>query len=117
MVADIVFSYFWCVVATSATGVKAAAADSSEVPKAYPVPNEPPTDMVDPPTGVVTFAEGYWLEFNYALGCNTEIPANASRQRATTSFHSTLPPPPARLFIRMFSTKALNWSSNLCTKA
>ena len=92
MVAVIAFSYFWCGAANSAAGVKAAAADGSEAPKAYPDPTEPPTDMVDPPTGVVTFAEGYWLEFNYALGCNTEIPDNASRQRATTSFHSTLPP-------------------------
>ena len=78
MVADIVFSYFRCSVANSAAGVKAADADGSEVPKAYPVPTEPPTDMVDPPTGVVTFAAGYWLGFNYALSRDTEIPTSAS---------------------------------------
>ena len=114
-VADITFSYFQHGITNSAAGVKAAAADSSEVPRAYPVPTEPPTDMLDPPAGVVTFAAGYWLGFNYVLGRDTEIPANASRQRATKSFHSTLPPPPARLFIRMFSTKVLTWSSSLCT--
>ena len=105
-VADIAFSYFWRGIANSAAGVKATAADCSKVPKAYPVPTEPPADMIDPPTGVVTFAEGYWLGFNYTLGRDTEIPANASQQRATTSFLSTLTPPPARLFIRTFSTKA-----------
>ena len=78
MVADIAFSYFQHGIANSAAGVKIAAADGSEAPKAYPVPTEPPTDMVDPATGVVTFAKGYWLVFNYALGCDTEIPANAS---------------------------------------
>ena len=116
-VAVIAFSYFWRGAANSAAGVKAMAADSSEVPKAYLVPTEPLTDIVDPPIGAVTFEEGYWFEFNYTLGRNTEIPAKASRQRATTSFHSTLPHPPARLFIQTFSTKALTWSSNLCTKA
>ena len=117
MVAVIAFSYFRRSMANRAAGVKAAAADGSEAPKAYPVPTEPPTDMVDPPAGVVTFVAGYWLEFNYALSRITKIPANASRQRATKSFHSTLPPPPARLFIQTFSTKALTWSSSLCTNA
>ena len=59
MVADITFSYFRRGIANSAAGVRAAAADGSEVPKAYPVPTDPPADMVDPPTGVVTFAAGY----------------------------------------------------------
>ena len=117
MVAVIAFSYFWRGIANSATGVKAAATDSSEDPKAYPVPTEPPTDMVDPPARAVTLAVDFWFEFNYTLGRDTEIPANASRQRATTSFYSTLLPPPARLFIQTLSTNALTWSSNLCTKA
>ena len=78
MVADIAFNYFPHGIANSAAGVKAAAADGSKVPRAYAVPNEPPTDMVDPPSGVVTFAAGYWLGFNYVLGRDTEIPANAS---------------------------------------
>ena len=60
----IAFSYFWRGIANTAAGVKAAAADGSKVPKAYPVPTEPPIDMVGFPTGVVIFAEGYWLKFN-----------------------------------------------------
>ena len=76
-VTDIAFSYFQHSIADSAAGVKAAAADGSKVPRAYPVPTEPPTDMVGPPTGTVTFMAGCWLGFKYALGCNTEIPANA----------------------------------------
>ena len=93
MVAVIALSYFWRGIANSATGVKAVATDGSEVPRAYNVPTEPPTDMIDPPTGAVTFAAGYWLRLNYAPSCDTKIPANASQQRATSSFHSKLPPP------------------------
>ena len=77
-VAVIAFSYFRHGIGNSPAGVKAAAADGSEVPKAYPVPTEPPTDMADPPTGVVTFAAGNWPGFKCALSRDTGIPANAS---------------------------------------
>ena len=74
----IAFSYFWRGIANTAAGVKAAAADGSKVRKVFPVPTEPQTDMAGFPTGVVIFAEGCWVKFNYELGRDTEIPANAS---------------------------------------
>ena len=94
-------------VANRAAGDKAAAAGGSWAPDTCPVPTVLLTDAGAAPTVAWVIAVDYWLGFGCALGCDTKIPASMSLHSATTSPHSTLPPPPTLLFIRMFSTKAL----------
>ena len=103
--------------ANRAAGDKAAAAGGSWTPDTCPVPTVLPTGMEAAPTVAWVAAVDYWLGFGCTLGCDTEIPASTSLHSATTSPHSTLPPPPTLLFIRMFSTNAFTLSSNLWMKA
>ena len=99
--------YLHCGMANRAAGDKAAAAGGSWAPDTCPVPTVLPTGMEAAPTVAWVIAVDYWLGFGCALCCDTKIPASTSLHSATTSTHSTLPPPPTLLFIRMFSTKAL----------
>ena len=94
-------------VANRAAGDKAAAAGGSWAPYTCPVPTVLPMEAEAAPTVAWMIAVGYWLGFGCALGCDTEILANTSLHSATTLLHSTLPLPPALLFMRMFSTNAL----------
>ena len=105
--AAIVLTYLHFGVANRATGDKAEASGGSWAPDTCPVPTVLPTGMEAAPTVAWVAAVDYWLGFSCTLGCDTEIPASTSLHSATTSPHSTLPPPPTLLFIRMFSTKAL----------
>ena len=95
-------------VANRAAGDKAAAAaGGSWAPDTYPVPTVLPRGVEAAPTVAWVIAVDYWLGFGCALGCDTEIPTSTSLHSATTSPHSIFPPPPALLFMRMFSTNAL----------
>ena len=93
--------------ANRATGDKTAAAGGRWAPDTCPVPTVLPTDVGAASMVAWVIAVDYWLGFGCTLGCDTKIPASTSLHSATTSPHSTLPPPPTLLFIRMFSTKAL----------
>ena len=105
--AAIALIYLRCSVANRAAGDKAAAAGGSWDSGTCPVPTVLPTDVGAAPTVAWVIAVGYWPRFGCTLGCDNETPANASLHSATTLPHSTLPPPPALLFMCMFSTNAL----------
>ena len=104
--AAIVLIYLRRGMANRAAGDKAAAAGGSWAPYTSLVPTVLPTEAEAAPTVAWVIEVGYWLGFGCTLGCDTEISANTSLNSATTLLHSTLPPPPALLFMRMFSTNA-----------
>ena len=72
-----------------------------------------PTDSV----GAYTDAALLVATTGAGFGCASDTPASESLHTATTSSHSTVPPPIALLFIRMLSSNILTGSSNLCTNA
>ena len=92
--------------ANRAAGDKAAVAGGSWALDTCPIPTVLPTDVGAAPTVAWVIAVDYWLGFGCALCCDTKIPASTSLHSEITLPHPTLPPPPALLFMRMFSTNA-----------